>query len=522
MGSQFVRHAVLAGLACAPILVSAADLSVEERLKALEARQQQLEQMIRERDARIEQLERERPMTAGASAPSTASAGVAGVATAAPAGTAAPAAATGTAAAAATVATAGQADPAPSPDVESADETKYWGEYHTGRGAVLASTPYGEVAFSAFSYMRYLNQKALDDYYTDAFGRTTKLDLREDLQLQKVMLYFKGWAIEPDFRYLFYAWTANTSQGQGAQVVLGGNLSYTFDPAFSLGVGIGALPAKRSTNNIFPNLLRVDNRTIADDFFGASYTSGIWAWGELAPGLRYRVMLGNNLSQLGVDASQLDSNLNTFSGALWWMPTTGEYGPAEGWGDFEEHEEPATLFSVHYTYSREDAQNQPDVNSFENSQIRLSDGTLLFSPDPFGTGGQVNKATYRMAAASAGVKYRGWSLDGEYFWRTVDDFRTSGFVPVDELNDHGFQLQGSVMVLPRSLQAYVSGSKIYGEYGDPWDTALGLNWYPKKMKPLRINVQGLYLQDSPTGNNTVPFIVGANGWVFTTDVVLNF
>ncbi len=27
------------------------------------------------------------------------------------------------------------------------------------------------------------------------------------------------------------------------------------------------------------------------------------------------------------------------------------------------------------------------------------------------------------------------------------------------------------MVLPQSLQAYVSGSKIYGEYGDPWDVA---------------------------------------------------
>ena len=29
-----------------------------------------------------------------------------------------------------------------------------------------------EVDFSAFTYLRYLNQRTLDDSYTDAFGRT--------------------------------------------------------------------------------------------------------------------------------------------------------------------------------------------------------------------------------------------------------------------------------------------------------------------------------------------------------------
>jgi hypothetical protein len=508
----FISRAALALLTCAPALGAAADPSIEERLKALEARQQQLEVMIRERDARIVELERQQT---GAAADYAAPAPIA------------------TDMVAGTGSATETAQPVPGSVVEPAatraatittplNDAKYWGEYQVGRGVILARQEYGELGFSAFSYLRYLNQKALEDTYTDAFGRTKELDLREDVQLQKVMLYFKGWAIDPDFRYMFYVWTSNTSQGQDAQVVLGGNLSYTFNPGFSLGGGIGALPAKRSTNNIFPNLLRIDNRTIADDFFGASYTSGVWAWGQIAEGLRYRVMVGNNLSQLGVDSAELDSSLNTFSGALWWMPTTGEYGPAEGWGDFEHHDEPATLFSVHYTHSREDAQNQPGVDDFENSQIRLSDGTLLFSADPFATGGQVNKATYQMAAASAGVKYRGWSVDGEYFWRVVDDFRTTGFVPVDELNDHGFQLQASSMLVPRTLQAYVSGSKIYGEYGNPWDAALGLNWYPMQVKPLRINVQALYLEDSPTGYSSVPFIVGGNGWVFTTDVMLNF
>ncbi len=234
-------------------------------------------------------------------------------------------------------------------------------------------------------------------------------------QLQKLTLNFKGWLFDPDFRYLFYAWTTNTNQGLGAQVVLGGFMSYHFSDAVSVAAGIGSLPSTRSTNWTFPNWLKNDNRTMADEYFRASYTSGIWAWGEIAPGLKYRAMVGNNLSQLGVDAAQLDDGFNTVSGALWWLPTTGEYGPAEGFGDFENHQQVATLFGVHYTRSRESAQSQPGTESFENAQIRLSDGTLLFSADPFLTGGRIREATYQMAAANGGFKYRGFSLDGEYY-----------------------------------------------------------------------------------------------------------
>jgi hypothetical protein len=233
-------------------------------------------------------------------------------------------------------------------------------------------------------------------------------------------------------------------------------------------------------------------------------------------------MLGNNLSQLGVDAGKLDSGLNAYSGALWWMPTTGEYGPGEGFGDFEQHDEFATLVGVNFTHSREDAQSQPGVNDFWNSQIRLSDGTLIFQADPFGTGTQIQKATYQMAAVNAGFKYRGFSLDGEYYWRTLDDFRATGPLPRNSFEDDGFQLQASAMLLPRTLQAYVAGSQINGQYGDPWDVSVGANWFPFKRRELRFNTQFLYLDRSPVGNTASPFIVGGNGWVFTTDVMLSF
>ncbi len=233
-------------------------------------------------------------------------------------------------------------------------------------------------------------------------------------------------------------------------------------------------------------------------------------------------MIANNLSALGVAASQLDAEPNTISGAIWWMPTTGEFGPATGFGDFEGHDKLATLFGVHYTRSREDKQSQPDTDAIENSQIRLSDGTLLFSPGAFNTAGQVNKATYQMADLEAGFKYKGFSLEGEYYLRWVNDFNTTGFIPVSSLFDHGFQLQASAMILPKQLQAYVAGSEVFGQYGTPWDVSAGLNWYPFNRREVHVNVQGIYDYHSPVGGLSYPYIVGGTGWIFNTDVIITF
>jgi hypothetical protein len=394
--------------------------------------------------------------------------------------------------------------------------------YEPVRGVVLASGDLGEVDMSLTTYARYLNQLGLDDTFTDSFGRTFTLDLRQDIQLNKVNLTFKGWMFDPRFRYLIFAWTSNANQGLGAQVVLAGWLGYRFNDHIMLAGGIGALPTTRSTQYTYPHWLRVDNRPMADEFFRGSYTSGVWAQGEIIDGLEYRVMLGNNLSTLGVDAGQLDDELNTLSAGFWWMPTTHEFGFVNGFGDFEYHEELATMFNASFTTSREDAESQAGVNDFENSQIRLSDGTRIFQPDAFATGGQITSATYTMFTLGAGFKYRGWSLEGEYYWRWVDDFDTVGFIPVTELYDHGFQLQASTMAIRERLQLYVSGAMIFGEFGDPSDIALGLNVFPFRRRELRLNMQALYVDRSPVGYTSIPYQVGGDGWIFTTDFALGF
>ncbi len=452
----------------------AADTQTEQailkRLAALEQNQRKLEAELDAKDARIQELEQRLGAAAGGQRSSCINPHRSGTCDCNSTGARSNAIATAAAA------------PAPTQQ-KPGDGKDSIGRFHPGGpGFAIADTPMGSLNFGAWAYVRYLNQQALDDSYTDSFDRTFELDQRNDIQFNKVNLTFNGWVYDPDLRYLLYTWTNNTSQGDGAQVVVAGNFKYRFNKAVDVGVGIDALPGTRSMYGTFPYWNKVDMRTMADEFFRPSYTTGIWSAGELDKGLTYKLMLGNNLSQLGVNAAKLDGDLDTWSGRIQWQPTTGEFGPGGGWGDFEMHEQLATQLGLSATYSREDRQSQPGTEDVNNSQIRLSDGTRLFLPGAFATDGGIERATYQMVSADAALKYQGFELATGYYSRWLDTFKTQGEIPVDDLYDYGFEVQTSYMFMPRTLQGYIASSKIYGEYGNPWDTAVGVNWFPMQQQ----------------------------------------
>lgn len=391
-------------------------------------------------------------------------------------------------------------------------------EHKPGAGFLLINSPKATLSFSPYITARYLNQKLLDDTYTDAFGRTSTISKRNDIQFQKVTLYFKGWLVDPKFRYFAYVWTSNSSQGQGAQVVVAGNLQYEIKKFLDVGVGIGALPTSRSLYGQWPFWLRQDARPMAEEYFRGSFTTGIWAQGEITHGLYYKTMLGNNLSQLGVDAGQLDDGFNTWSTALWW--TTRDYGRMAPFGDFEKHQKLATVLGGSFTRSNESRQSQPGTEAPENSQIRLSDGTGIFSLNAFAPNTQVLDAKYQMASFNGGLKYKGLSLDGEYFVRWISNFETNGQIPVSKLYDNGFVIQASGMLIDKTLQLYSTGSYINGQYGKPSEITAGINWYPFKNKILRLNPEVMFENKSPVGYLAYPTVVGAKGTIFMVNLEL--
>jgi len=396
-------------------------------------------------------------------------------------------------------------------------------EYVPNIGFLLFNGEKGQMYLRLYTYARYLNQLSLDPTFVDALGRTQRVQLRQDIQLQKFFSPFSGWFLTPKFRYYLYVWSSNPSQGDPAQVVGAGNISYKFNYLLTLGMGITSLPSTRSTEGQFPYWLGVDDRLTSDEFFRGSYTDGVWVKGDLNDKTKYMAMVGNNLSILGVSATQLDNKLDTQSFMLVWLPTTGEFGLYGTFGDYDNHQKVATRLGGHFTHSFETAQEQPGTNAIENSQIRLTDGSIIFTPDLFGPGIRVDTVDYRMMSIDAGIKYRGLSLEGEYFRRWLSDFTGPNTGGIPSITNDGYQLQSSAMPIQKILQLYLSGAQIFGgQFGNASEIRTGANWYFTKQRGLRANIELLHLNNCPVGYTAVPFPVGGNGNVFHVNVEMQF
>ena len=78
------------------------------------------------------------------------------------------------------------------------------------------------------------------------------------------------------------------------------------------------------------------------------------------------------------------------------------------------------------------------------------------------------------------------------------------------------------MLVQKTLQAYLSGSQIFGRYGDASEIRAGANWYFTNERGLRVNGEWIHLSHCPVGYTAVPYPVGGNGNVFHFNLELNF
>ena len=76
-----------------------------------------------------------------------------------------------------------------------------------------------------------------------------------------------------------------------------------------------------------------------------------------------------------------------------------------------------------------------------------------------------------MSSVDAGVKYKGLSLEGEYYWRWLSNFTGVNTGGIADINDHGYQLQASAMAVPKVLQLYFGASQIFGQLRRPVGSA---------------------------------------------------
>jgi hypothetical protein len=379
------------------------------------------------------------------------------------------------------------------------------GEFTPGTGFNIIKTDQGTLNISVYGLARYLNQLPADEAYTDHLGRPQVAKTRNDINWHRTFVWLSGFFWRPELRYTISIWSLPTTQ----QTLVFGNLRYKFGRALELATGIAPNLGSRSMQGSWPYFLATD-RQMADEFFRPGFTSSVWASGEPFARFWYTVSLGNNISQLGVP-SRLDTRELTQSASVWWMPTTGEFGPRGGFIDFEEHETVATRFGLSAVRARENRYAE-QTESTNNTQIRLSDGLLLFDPGSLADGVSLEWATYALLATDAGLKWRGFNLQVEYYFRWLWDFVASGPLPLTSIFDHGFYVQASQMVVPNLLAVYAVTSIVFDQFQRyPWEVSGGVSFYPTRTRSWRLNLHYIYVDKSPAGSQFGYYINGQTG-----------
>jgi hypothetical protein len=479
----------------------AENAEVREVLRKMEEQQKLLLEQV-------DRLQRRIDGVASAVAPETASSEIA------TAGAALAGSATGPAPAASAENASAQQPSAPKPDKDDhyQDGIIIWQNPET------ATVPF-LLKFNNNTQLRYLNTTNSNDTFTDHLGNVRDVHLRNDITVNRSMFIFAGYMFDPRLQYSLTVWTS----AGAASIVVAGNIGWRFNKGLTFTAGYTGVPGSRSLVNTFPFFQPTD-RSMADNFFRPGFTQGAWANGEPLKGLNYLAFVGNGLNTLNISANKIDTNL-LLSGSVWWEPLGNYSEPGKSrqmYDDYFASNKTRIRIGSSFTRSREDRFSETDQSSPDNTSIYNSDGVLTFSTGAFAPGVTVQQATYKMWAIDGGLKRSGFSVNGQYYFRWVNDFDADGPLPLTSMFDHGFELSAGQFVIPKTLVLYGRGSKVFGQFASPYEIAGGFKWYFLPTERLWMTGELMRVHNAPYGGAFTPYTAGLNGWVPMLQTVLAF
>jgi hypothetical protein len=386
------------------------------------------------------------------------------------------------------------------------------GEFRPAKGFDIFRSEQASLNISFYGLFRYLNQMTSPQDFVDHLGRVRPVKMKHDLNWHRTMVWLTGFFADPKFRYNITLWSLPTTQ----QTLLFGNLQYRVSRGLVAGVGITPNLTARSMQGSWPFWAGSD-RQMAEDFFRGGFSSGFFLTGQPIERFFYTFSINTNLSQLGVTATN-DTRDFGYSASVWWMPTTGEFGLRGGLPDFEHHEELATRFGASAAHVRE-SRFAPDTLPPNETQIKLSDGVSPYETGALAPGVTVNTLDYDLLAVDAGLKYRGFTFQGEYYVRRLSDFIADGRLPLESILDHGFLAEAMYMVAPRLVGIYLVGGYVFDDFErNPWELGGGAHVYPSLSQSWRINVHLMHVDKSPAGSNFGYYSSGLTGTILSIGI----
>lgn len=417
-------------------------------------------------------------------------------------------------------------DEAPQPvEKEKTDESyqnEFGGEFTPAKGFDIFKSERASLNISFYGLFRYLNQLPGEQTFTDHLGRERAVKTRNDINWHRSFVWFSGFFYQPKLRYMLAVWSLPTTQ----QTLVFGALRYVVSKPLTIGCGMGPNLTIRSMQGSWPFWAGSD-RQMGEEAIRGGFSSSFFITGTPFDRFNYTAAITNNLSQLGVTATN-DTRDMGYSASIWWMPTTGEFGPRGGFGDLENHQQVATRFGMSACTSRES--RYADTTLPPNAtQIRLSDGVY-----PFETGALIEDVTverlrYEDLAIDAGVKYRGFSLQAEFTTRVLSNFEekdpSGKIVPLtlDSITDQTVFVEAMHMVVPKKLGLYAATSYMFDDFErNPWEAGGGASFYPYGNRAWRINLHIMHIEQSPAGSTFGYYTAGQTGTILSigTDILL--
>ncbi len=368
------------------------------------------------------------------------------------------------------------------------------------------ATPF-ELKVRARMQFRYVGFSRDAKTWTDNAGVTRPVETRNDFEIERGRLEFLGFFLDPNLQFYINI-DADTDDNHDAKFH-DFWVNYKFSDALNLYVGKAFVPGSREWLSGSTRTHLAD-RSMATTFFRPDRTIGIWAIGEPWEDFHYRVMLGNGFSTTDRRPRDVDAQF-MISSSFWWDPL-GDFG--KGFADIEHHDMPVVRIGTSMTYAGQSPHDDGTPQAEENF-VRLSDGTRLIDVGALAPGVTVNAFDIYLWAIDGAVKYAGWSVHGEYYFRWLNKFGTTGGpIPYNELYADGFYVDVGKMIVSERLELVGRMSTVDGLFGDSWEWAAGFNWYLNGQHSNKLTFDIAVLDGVPANNSGPNFEVGQDGILY--------
>ena len=279
--------------------------------------------------------------------------------------------------------------------------------------------------------------------------------------------------------------------------------AWHFSDAFQIQAGQRKVPGSRNwLLGAFDT--RLADRAFSNEFFRPSRTTGVWFVGDPTDDTHYELMLGQGFNTQGLTPAETNNNF-AVGGSAWW-DVVGHYGAARP-SDFEIHKDPAVRIGSSWVSA---VVGTPGHQSVEADFLRLTDGTRLTEPGAMAPGATVTGFDVTLLAIDAAYKYRGWSANGEYFWRSVTNLKAN--LPVPDVGlQQGFYVEGGFFVLPQQLELNSQFAYVTGKQKSTSSYATGFSYYPRKSQNFKFTIDATLIDGSPTNSTGSDVLVGDDG-----------